>query len=288
MHNDIITDDTINLIRSRLPFSFVYVFTYLRLMKKYWLSVPIINIMSLISSIYILISKNYIILHYNLDLYNFLTFFAFLSLFKVVTLPQTYIYLFEPDHTRLCTLFSIFMNYFSTLVFIIFSIANMFNNYWYIYLIMIILTSYTRLYLLFIDRYIIYKELDLVNEEFILNHRTSIINILLDLANNESYLRPTEWMTNERYVQEHQLILYNVIDRLNFINNNDNNDNGLDHLEVIFNENYETKSCSICLDDYNTEDTIIKLECNHIFHKQCIINWKNYNSVCPNCRNHIN
>lgn len=40
--------------------------------------------------------------------------------------------------------------------------------------------------------------------------------------------------------------------------------------------------CSICLDHiHKNKKTLI---CSHSFHKQCIDNWLNVNSVCPICR----
>lgn len=53
-------------------------------------------------------------------------------------------------------------------------------------------------------------------------------------------------------------------------------------------ENKCSESCSICQESYENEDNIIKLECNHIFHKECLENWLlNYNCVCPICRRKI-
>ena len=45
--------------------------------------------------------------------------------------------------------------------------------------------------------------------------------------------------------------------------------------------------CSICLEDM--EDTTIesKLECGHIFHKECISKWTVKNNNCPLCRSYI-
>ena len=45
--------------------------------------------------------------------------------------------------------------------------------------------------------------------------------------------------------------------------------------------------CSICLDEYTDDDKIIKLTCNHIYHKGCIKEWFKVNKNCPNCRKNI-
>ena len=58
--------------------------------------------------------------------------------------------------------------------------------------------------------------------------------------------------------------------------------------------NYKLKNdlldtCSICLSDLLCNEKVIKLNCNHIFHKDCIIAWlkKDTDSSCPLCRNNI-
>lgn len=45
--------------------------------------------------------------------------------------------------------------------------------------------------------------------------------------------------------------------------------------------------CSICLEKYDKKDKIIDLECNHVFHKECIKLWLNKNNSCPQCRDNI-
>ena len=40
--------------------------------------------------------------------------------------------------------------------------------------------------------------------------------------------------------------------------------------------------CTICLQS-NKED-IIKLTCGHLFHKDCLEKWMNYDTICPICR----
>lgn len=45
------------------------------------------------------------------------------------------------------------------------------------------------------------------------------------------------------------------------------------------------EECIICIEDYNTNDTIRILGCNHIFHTKCIETWIQYssNTQCPIC-----
>ena len=45
--------------------------------------------------------------------------------------------------------------------------------------------------------------------------------------------------------------------------------------------------CSICLDDFNSEKEVIFLDCKHIYHMECIIEWINKDASCPLCRKNI-
>ena len=47
--------------------------------------------------------------------------------------------------------------------------------------------------------------------------------------------------------------------------------------------------CSICLDEFKEDDILKKLNCEHIFHKDCLEPWLNNNNRnCPLCRTDIN
>ena len=43
--------------------------------------------------------------------------------------------------------------------------------------------------------------------------------------------------------------------------------------------------CPICIEDFGKE-TIVKLDCNHVYHKDCLEMWiiNNNNDECPYCR----
>ena len=52
--------------------------------------------------------------------------------------------------------------------------------------------------------------------------------------------------------------------------------------------NEDTKyNCSICVSDFDKDESIKQLECNHIFHSNCIGEWVKYKSECPCCRSYI-
>jgi hypothetical protein len=48
----------------------------------------------------------------------------------------------------------------------------------------------------------------------------------------------------------------------------------------------ENSSCSICLEDFNSTTTeILFLDCKHIYHSPCILEWITKDPSCPLCRN---
>lgn len=49
------------------------------------------------------------------------------------------------------------------------------------------------------------------------------------------------------------------------------------------------EECSICLDYLSKDNKIIKLECDHIYHSECIKEWllRDKDNNCPLCRNNI-
>ena len=64
------------------------------------------------------------------------------------------------------------------------------------------------------------------------------------------------------------------------------NKNKYDFKIINFKNIQENNLCSICLEEYKKEDFIIKLNCNHLFHKNCIDNAIKINDLtnCPYCR----
>lgn len=63
------------------------------------------------------------------------------------------------------------------------------------------------------------------------------------------------------------------------------------YIDVIkyknLNEKPDNDFCSICLDKYDNSDNVSKLECKHVFHNKCILEWGKYKPECPNCRKSI-
>ena len=54
------------------------------------------------------------------------------------------------------------------------------------------------------------------------------------------------------------------------------------------NTNHTEKTCIICTEDFKSDDLVSVLDCNHIFHNKCVVEWGHYNPCCPLCKNSIN
>lgn len=46
----------------------------------------------------------------------------------------------------------------------------------------------------------------------------------------------------------------------------------------------EKLQCSVCWDDFKLDETVRRLNCEHIFHPDCIIPWLELHATCPVCR----
>lgn len=94
-----------------------------------------------------------------------------------------------------------------------------------------------------------------------------------DIKINDILIK-TIFILNDKYHYEEMSkdkILEKVLDNiLNPIKYNDENNN---------------KCCSICMNDINKNNWIIKTKCNHLYHKKCIYSWyKTGKTNCPYCR----
>jgi hypothetical protein len=67
-----------------------------------------------------------------------------------------------------------------------------------------------------------------------------------------------------------------------------------DHIIEIESYNYseikdkiDDKDCCICLNDFDDDCEVSILNCNHILHKDCMIEWGKYKQSCPVCREQV-
>jgi hypothetical protein len=45
--------------------------------------------------------------------------------------------------------------------------------------------------------------------------------------------------------------------------------------------------CIVCMDQINTNQTILRLTCGHYYHQNCIYQWLTKKSSCPQCRHSL-
>lgn len=68
------------------------------------------------------------------------------------------------------------------------------------------------------------------------------------------------------------------------------NENQTLNMSSVKFKNVKTKDniCTICCTQFENDDSIILLNCNHIFHKECINEWIHYKAECPLCKTSVN
>ncbi|CAG9465800.1 unnamed protein product [Pedinophyceae sp. YPF-701] len=49
----------------------------------------------------------------------------------------------------------------------------------------------------------------------------------------------------------------------------------------------EGDKCIICTDEYEVDQQVIKMPCQHVFHEDCLDKWLNINNTCPVCRHEL-
>jgi len=54
-----------------------------------------------------------------------------------------------------------------------------------------------------------------------------------------------------------------------------------------YNKDCKYSSCTICIEDFKEEYYIVKLDCGHLFHEECITEWGLYKQECPVCKKEI-
>ncbi len=103
---------------------------------------------------------------------------------------------------------------------------------------------------------------------------------------------------NIRYLENNTPLIFDFLNIAENINLNEEEgdektvltEEEFNELDVIILEDDIDNDCSICIDNLKKGNEVIKLKCNHIFHKECI---KSYlrsdikNDICPYCRQNI-
>tara|TARA_B100002051_G_C16737065_1_gene641880 strand:+ start:1042 stop:1311 length:270 start_codon:yes stop_codon:yes gene_type:complete len=68
------------------------------------------------------------------------------------------------------------------------------------------------------------------------------------------------------------------------ITKNDEKNNLKKNTDIFLNKkqtNFDT--CVICLENMKYNETLMIIQCSHIFHKECLQLWMNKKTICPLC-----
>lgn len=58
----------------------------------------------------------------------------------------------------------------------------------------------------------------------------------------------------------------------------------IEYTTIQYTDNENIDTCSICLYGYKEDEKLVKLNCSHIYHKECIFDWFKKSRNCPLCR----
>lgn len=62
------------------------------------------------------------------------------------------------------------------------------------------------------------------------------------------------------------------------------NRRAIEKKNIIYEIGSSPRECSICLEEFIGNTQLIQLNCNHMYHPDCINNWFQRQSSCPLCR----
>jgi hypothetical protein len=127
-------------------------------------------------------------------------------------------------------------------------------------------------------------------------------NVMIYMYNYSDYNNNRD--DNQSNIQntDRQLLYNTIMTLLNTIDTRDLNEDNEEEQEKLTEEDFnkldvikinedhlsEDLECSICIDKFELEQDVIKLNCNHLFHKNCIkSHLLNYNNKCPLCRENV-
>lgn len=258
----------INYIYNNIPqneIDIIYISSYL---KKFLCSKIISITYSFVSIILFLILMLYE--HQNTNMSS-LWIYMFILILKKITLSSYNKFIDNNLFTR-----SIFYGFFIVdLINSIICINYVVNDFWdikdnsniIIILLFFLLMSYSVLILLFciLCKSCLHRYNDITHDEIVVN-----------------YLRMTYNTSIEELYERIQTL--STIDIVLNGNNKEFINTSLDNYIIKWNNYVETSSCTICLEDYDTNEEIVKTLCNHYFHKKCIVDWCIMNNSCPICR----
>ena len=109
---------------------------------------------------------------------------------------------------------------------------------------------------------------------------SQLIQNLENIMNNEMELDLVDTLLESRYMNRVLEQSFNE-EREKAIQKRDKNKK----IEFKKCAEYNKESnCPICLEKFRGKLIIAKLNCEHIFHRKCVVEWGHYNNNCPVCR----
>lgn len=130
------------------------------------------------------------------------------------------------------------------------------------------------------------------------NHR--IIEKTVRMSNSSPYVQDVLMEIFPQVFQRASInrirTIRNILNTLNILEVDNQSDSGptdeiyIKNLVKVFFRDFDSekkekfKNCPICTENFEGQDLIVSLECQHFFHEYCILPWLNLNNSCPNCR----
>ena len=150
--------------------------------------------------------------------------------------------------------------------------------------IKIIKFHHTNIYIFIVYIFIIYIYIFII--ENINNLIFALSNIFMLMFINNIINHSKDIINyNENIISTHDENIISTLNKDVITTLNEEDINNLN--KYILKNNLEDK-CSICLDDMKINQEVIELQCNHIYHSNCINEYlTNYNYKCPCCKEEI-
>ena len=124
--------------------------------------------------------------------------------------------------------------------------------------------------------------------EYLSNTETMFINMafvfIILLSCSLSCYKSRNDYRNIQNNENNENLLQNESNSENNQNHQNNQNQTIEKIELTFTNNLNNKNCSICLDEFNENEILFQLICNHYYHKKCINDWLRKNRSCPLCR----
>lgn len=66
---------------------------------------------------------------------------------------------------------------------------------------------------------------------------------------------------------------------------NENKKNGKSekYQNFLVDKDFESNECIICLENIIKGDEVTIIECGHLYHKRCLLEWFEKKKICPKC-----